>query len=333
MENKEYKAILVSEIEENKYCCQYTNKRISDLPAGDVLIEVMYSSLNYKDALSASGNKGVTRNYPHTPGIDAAGIVVEDKSGHFKSGEEVLVTGYDLGMNTSGGYQQFISVPYQWVVKLPINLTLKESMIFGTAGFTAGLSVYKLIQSGVKKENGEVLVTGATGGVGSLAVAILAKLGFQVVAATGKFEEKKDYLLSLGATSIISRKDIDDSSNRPLLKSRWVGVIDTVGGNILSTALKMTKYNGSVTCCGLVSSSDFQTSVFPFILKGVSLFGVDSVQCPMDIRLKIWELLSTDWKFDNLESIVQEIFLDQLETYIPLILTGKNTGRIVVKLN
>ena len=330
MTNNEFKALVVKEVD-NNYIREITNRQINDLPEGDVLINVKYSSLNYKDALSSIGNKGVTRNYPHTPGIDAAGIVAESNNDNFKVGDEVIVTGYDLGMNTSGGYGEYIRVPSDWVVKLPENLSLRESMIFGTAGFTAALSVYKLVNSGVKPTDGEILVTGATGGVGSTAVSILNKLGYEVIAATGKLDEK-DMLIGIGAKDIVDRKEIDDTSGRPILKGRWAGAIDTVGGNILSTVIKSTNYGGSVTCCGNVKSHEFSTSVYPFILKGVTLFGIDSVQCPMNLRLEIWDKLSNEWKFDNLDKNVTEVSLEQLNHKIDMILQGKHKGRTIINL-
>jgi len=332
MNNNEFRAMLVSETENKEYQREIVTRLINDLPEGDVLINVKYSSLNYKDALSATGNKGVTRDYPHTPGIDAAGIVVESNNATFKVGSKVLVTGYDLGMSTSGGYAQYIRVPNKWIVKLPENLSLRESMIYGTAGFTAGLSIYKLVNSGVKPSDGDILVTGSTGGVGSLAISILTKIGYDVTAATGKTPER-EMLLGLGAKHIVDRTELDDNSGRALLKSRWAGVIDTVGGNMLATAIKSTNYGGSVTCCGNVASDHFSTSVYPFILKGVSLFGIDSGKCPMDIRLKTWNKLSSDWKPDNLDVNVNEVSLDGLSEKIDLILSGKHKGRTIVNLD
>ena len=252
-------------------------KEFSDLPAGELLIEVKYSSLNYKDALSASGNKGVTRKFPHTPGIDAAGVVATSSTSQFGAGDQVIVTGFDLGMNTAGGFGQYISVPASWAVKVPQGMTLKESMAYGTAGLTAALCVMRLMAFGLTKDSGEVLVTGATGGVGSVAVGILAKLGFNVVAATGKTDEK-DFLTQLGAKAIISRDEANDTSGRPLQKGRWAGVVDAVGGNILATAIKSAKYGGLVAACGNAMSADLAVSVYPFILRGVSLLGVDSVE-------------------------------------------------------
>lgn len=329
---KNFKAMVVNELEDNKFSREILTREISTLPEGDVLINVKYSSLNYKDALSSTGNKGVTKKYPHTPGIDAAGIVIESTCKGFNAGDQVIVTGYDLGMNASGGFGQYIRVPSDWVVKLPQNLSLKESMIYGTAGFTAALSIYKLIASGVSPSDGEILVTGATGGVGSIAVSILNKLGYKVIAATGK-PESKDMLLKLGAKDIILREELDDKSGRALLKERWAGVIDTVGGNLLATAIKSTKYDGSVTCCGNVASPELPISVYPFILRGVSVLGVDSVQCPMDLRLKIWNKLSNEWKPDNLNENSEEVSLEQLNYKIDIILEGKSKGRTVVNLD
>lgn len=332
MINNTYSALLVSETEEKKFKREIVAKQIEDLPEGDVIINVKYSSLNYKDALSATGNRGVTKNYPHTPGIDAAGIVAESNNNDFKIGDKVIVTGYDLGMNTSGGYGEYIRVPAEWIIKLPENLSLRESMVYGTAGFTAALSVYKLVNSGVKPNDGPILVTGATGGVGSIAISILSKIGYNVIAATGKASEK-EMLLGIGATDIIDRKEIDDNSQRALLKGRWAGVIDTVGGNMLATAIKSTNYGGVVTCCGNVASHELSTSVYPFILRGITLFGIDSVQCPMDIRLKIWDKLSSDWKLNNLNDNVDEVSLDGLSKKIDMILEGTHKGRTIVNLN
>jgi len=325
--------MIVSEKKNKTFQREITTKTISDLPEGDVIINVQYSSLNYKDALSASGNKGVTRNYPHTPGIDAAGVIAESSEPNFAPGEEVLVTGYDLGMNSSGGYQEYIRIPASWVVKLPQSMTLKESMVFGTAGFTAALSRYKMIQNGVLPQLGPVLVTGATGGVGSIAVGILAKAGYEVTAVNGIIDEK-EYLLEIGAKEVISIEEADDQSGRPILKPKWAGAIDTVAGNLLPTAIKTTKYGGTVTCCGNVGSAELNSSIYPFILNGVSLIGIDSVNCPVALRLKIWDKLSTEWKVDHLDKITTELeSLEALDERIGLILQGKNRGRAIVKIS
>ena len=330
MDNFSYKALIVEEPEKNNFVRQIKNANINDLPKGDVLIRVLYSSLNYKDALSATGNRGVTRQYPHTPGIDAAGIVEESLVDTIKKGEKVIVTSYDLGMNTSGGFGQYIRVPKDWVVKLPDGLDLKQSMIFGTAGFTAGMSIFKLIQT-IRPEHGDILVTGATGGVGSLASGILSHLGYCVTAVSGKTDTS--LLNNLGVKAILSRNDFLKNTKPPVLKPQWAGAIDTVGGEILATAIKSTKQDGIVTCCGNVASPDLPINVFPFILRGISLLGIDSQHCPMAFRSKVWKNLATDWKFDYLDSIYEEIVLDQLNDKIQLILKGELKGRTLVNLD
>ncbi len=327
-----FKALVVSESPDKKFTRELKERKLEDLPAGELIIQVKYSSLNYKDALSASGNKGVTRKYPHTPGIDAAGTVVDSTNRSFAVGDQVIVTGFDLGMNTSGGFGQYISIPAGWAVKLPQGLSLKESMSYGTAGLTAALCVTRLLACGLAKEQGEVLVTGATGGVGSIAVAILAKLGFNVVAATGKTAEK-DFLNRLGAKTVISREEANDTSGRPLQKGRWAGVVDTVGGNILATAIKTANYGGLVAACGNAMSADLAVSVFPFILRGVSLLGVDSVEVPMSTRNRTWQKLAQDWKIDLSSHLVTECSLAELNPKIDEILQGSIRGRVVVDLN
>jgi len=326
-----FKALLVKE-ESGKFFREITERKFSDLPDGEILMEVRYSSLNYKDALSAIGNKGVTKVYPHVPGIDAAGIVAESYSEKFKSGEEVLITGYDLGMNTPGGFAGFISVPADWVIKLPQNLSLKESMILGTAGFTAALSLYKLELNGLKQDSGEVLITGGTGGVGSMAAAILSKAGYDVTVSTGKPEEE-NYLKSLGVKNILHRSDVQDKSGKPMLKGRYAAVIDTVGGTTLETAIASVKMFGSVALCGLVESPKFSTTVYPFILRGINLLGINSAETKMDLRLKLWEKLSGEWKPDKLNEMYVEHSLEELNNDIDLILQGKLKRKVLVNLN
>ncbi len=326
-----FKALVVEETTSGKFELNIKKKAIKDLPPGEVLIRVRYSSLNYKDALSATGNRGVTKKYPHTPGIDAAGEVAESDSDAFKVGDEVLVTGYDLGMNTCGGFEQYIRVPAGWVVKLPRGLRLGEAMIYGTAGFTAALSVHALVQD-VAPGDGEILVTGASGGVGCLAVSLLVRLGYKVVGVTGKPEGKR-FLKKLGAVGTIDREEARDESGRPMLKAAWAGVIDTVGGDILATAIKSTKPFGVVTCCGNVASPDLPMTVFPFILRGVKLVGIDSQNCPMPHRQKIWNFLADTWKIDNLFDLCEEIGLEGLDHHIDLMLQGKQKGRVVVNLD
>jgi acrylyl-CoA reductase (NADPH) len=328
---KMFIALVVEETENNQFTRKITDKSLEDLPPGDVLVKVYYSSLNYKDALSATGNKGVTRNYPHTPGIDAAGVVEESSDLRFKSGDEVIVTSYDLGMNTSGGFGQYIRVPAEWVVPMPDGLNFRDSMVYGTAGFTAALSIYQLVEHGVSPERGQVLVSGATGGVGGIAVSILSKIGYSVAAING-FRDQSDYLKDIGAKSVISIEEATDKSGRPLLKAKWGGSIDTVGGDILATSIKSTAPGGAVTCCGNVASPDLPINVFPFILRGISLVGIDSQNCPMTVRKKMWEKLAGEWRIPRFEKMVSEITLDQLDQRIDMMMQRKHKGRSIVKL-
>lgn len=331
MSRKTFQAMVVEETENGHFFRQIASRNVDDLPAGDVLVRVKYSSLNYKDVLSAIGNRGVTKKYPHTPGIDAAGVIEETQSNKFQAGEQVIVTSYDLGMNTSGGFAEYIRVPSDWVVKKPANLSLRESMIYGTAGFTAALSVYRLIGHGISSDQGEVLVSGATGGVGGIAVSILSKAGYQVVAINGKID-REQYLLELGASRVISIEEASDTSGKPLLKELWAGVIDTVGGEILATAIKSTDYGGGVTCCGNVASHELPLNVYPFILRGVTLMGIDSQNCPMSIRTEVWQKIADEWNIDHLDALTTEISLYDLNERIELILQRKHKGRTIVKL-
>lgn len=325
-----FRALVVRE-EAGGYVRRLEERQLADLPAGEVLVRVRYSSLNYKDALSAIGNRGVTRRYPHTPGVDAAGVVVESCDPRFRPGAEVLVCCYDLGMNTPGGFGQYIRVPAAWVMKLPVGLALRESMIYGTGGFTAANSVERLLAHGVRPEQGKVLVTGASGGVGCFSVAILARAGFKVTAVSGK-ESARELLTSLGATEIIGREQAVDTSGRMILKGKWAGVVDTVGGEILSTALKSTRYGGAVTCCGNVAGPEFSANVFPFILRGVALLGIDSAECPMARREMLWGRLASEWQVAGLAAITTEIGLEELDGAISRILQGQVQGRVVVRL-
>jgi acrylyl-CoA reductase (NADPH) len=331
MQNNSYKALVVEEASPNTYTREIKTRTIKELPQGDLLVRVHYSSLNYKDALSASGNRGVTRHYPHVPGIDAAGVVEESSSKDFNPGDQVIATGFDLGMNISGGYGQYIRIPAGWALHCPQQLSLRESMIYGTAGFTAAQSVNRLVNFPVLPEQGKILISGATGGVGSIAVSIMAKLGYTITAVSGK-PEAKDFLIRLGAGEIISRQEASGNSGKLLFKEKWAGVIDTVGGEILATAIKSTAYGGAVTCCGNVASPELPLSVYPFILRGVSLLGIDSAKCPIHIRQKIWQKLAGAWKLENLDSLVTECRLSELSAIIEKMLHGQQTGRVIVNL-
>jgi putative YhdH/YhfP family quinone oxidoreductase len=326
-----FKVFLVTKTDDNQFTQTVTEQALERLSPGDVLIRVHYSSLNYKDALSATGNTGVTKKFPHVPGIDAAGVVVSSTTPQLQKDDPVIVTGFDLGMNTWGGFAEYIRVPANWVMPLPPGLTLKESMVLGTAGFTAALCVNALEQNNISPAAGEILVTGATGGVGTIAVSILAKLGYAVVAATGK-SAHHDFLKSLGALSVLSREEVADHTGKPLLKERWAGVVDTVGGNILATAIKATKYDGCITACGLVGGAELPTTVYPFILRGVRLIGIDSAQSPLQKRLNLWGRLASDWKPNQLTQLASTINLMQLPEQIDRMLRGQSIGRVLVVL-
>ena len=331
MPDTSFRAMVVEETAEGNFSRQIQTRKLSDLPKGEVLIKVDYSSLNYKDALSASGNKGVTRRYPHTPGIDAAGTVAASEHAGFSEGDPVLVTGYDLGMNTDGGFGQYVRVPADWVVPRPAGLSAQESMALGTAGFTAALGVGHLIHMGVTPDKGPVLVTGASGGVGSIAVGILAHRGYAVTASSGKTEAAQ-MLTHLGAAEVIDRL-APSKPDKPLLPQRWAGVIDTVGGDTLSIALRSTLLHGTIACCGNVASANLDITVYPFILRGIALIGMDSATTEMDERRDIWDHLADEWKFAGLASLATTIGLDDLDDHIEKILDSRQMGRKVVDLN
>ncbi len=324
---KLFRAIVVEE-KDNRFEITLKDRELDSLPSGDLLIRVLYSSINYKDALSCSGNRGVTRNYPHTPGIDAAGIVEESNCDEFKKGDEVIVIGFDLGMNTSGGFAEYIRVPKGWVVKKPENLTLRESMIYGTAGVTAALSVDKLINYGIKNGDGKVAVSGATGGVGLFSVAILHKLGFTVSAITGKMSES-EFLKSFGADEVLERSQFEQVSSKALLKPQFNAAVDTVGGEILVNIIKSLNYGGAVAACGMAFSPNINLTVFPFILRGVSLLGIDSVEIS---KYDIINKIATIYKLDNLDRFVTEIGLEDVADAVKNMLSGRIKGRYLVKI-
>ncbi|WP_419763532.1 MAG: YhdH/YhfP family quinone oxidoreductase [Arcobacter sp.] len=323
------KAYIVEKIEDKKFESGLKDIEVPEISENEVLIKATYSSLNYKDALSSVGNPGVTRNFPHVTGIDVAGVIEKSNSQKFSVGEKVLVTGYDMGMNTDGGHQEFVKVPDSWVVKIPKTISDREIMIYGTAGLTAALSVNELLNNGITK--GNILVTGATGGVGSIAISILHKLGFNTTAISGK-EDKIPFLKELGASEVILRNEFDVENKRPMGSEKFDGVIDTVGGNILAEALKVVKYDGVVTCCGLTSSFELNTNVFPFILRGVRLIGIDSVECKIEKKIAAWEKIAGDFKIDTLEKLTNEITLDEIKVAYESLIAGKASGRYLVKI-
>lgn len=327
-----FRAFRVARTEDRRYTRSVVERDVAELPGGDLLIQVAYSSLNYKDALSATGNPGVTRNFPHTPGIDAAGTVLESTCADFRPGTDVIVIGFDLGMNTPGGFGQRIRVPAGWAVAMPDGLDARSSMILGTAGFTAALCVDKLEQAGMTPGGGPVLVTGSTGGVGSVAVKLLAKLGYEVHAGTGK-ADRHDYLRNLGASATVSRENLEAGAGRPLGRETWGGVVDTVGGQILVNAVKSLRYGASLAACGLVASPEIPATVFPFILRHVNLLGVDSVELPIVDKERIWTKLAGSWRLDGLEELVEPLNLDTLSDAIDRILAGAMVGRGLVDPN
>ena len=295
---------------------------------GFVQIKVSHSSLNYKDALSASGNKGVTRNYPFVPGIDAAGIITDANSSSFNEGDEVIVTGYDLGMNTPGGFGEYINVPAGWVVKKPSALTSLEAMSIGTAGLTAAASALKIYESSQESDL-PVLVSGATGGVGSIGVMLMSKLGKEVSALTGK-STSTDFLKSIGASNIIMRDEYLETPAKAMERPMFSSAIDTVGGNVLSKMLPQISPHGVVACCGNVAGIEVNTTVFPFILRGITLAGIDSAESSLAFKTSIWNKFADEWNLD-LSSMIKIVTKENLQQEIDLILQGGQQGRVVLK--
>lgn len=331
MDEQQFWALVVRRHADGSCTREIERRRVDDLPAGAVLVRVHYSSLNYKDALSASGNTGVSKHYPHTPGIDAAGVVVQSSDASFAPGDEVLCTGYDLGMNTPGGLGQYIRVPAAWLVPRPGPLSLLECMQYGTAGYTAALCVLALQEGGVAAESGAVLVSGASGGVGSVAVHLLGHLGYTVTALTGK-EDAADYLRGLGAAAIETPGQFLSGGDKLLLPSRWAGVVDTVGGEILAVAVKSTRMDGVVTCCGNAASPLLPLNVYPFILRGVRLVGVYSADSPMARRLRVWEKLAGAWRLPKMGELSRTMPLNRVSEALDAMLIGASRGRIVVDM-
>ena len=328
---QEYKALVVEE-KDAVFHKQVKLVPRSFLPDNEVLIKVHFSALNYKDALSANGHNGITRKFPHTPGIDASGVVVESKSPKWKAGDKVLVTSYDLGMNTNGGFGEYISVPAEWPVALPAKMDLKQAMLYGTSGFTAALALYKMEVAGQNPSMGPVLVTGASGAVGTAAIALLKKCGYEVMASSGK-PDQYPLLKEIGATTIISRDEVNDQSEKPFLSPKWAGAIDTIGGNTLSTILKASMANANIAVCGLVASPNFSTTVYPFIIKGNNLLGVETATIDRSIREELWERLSDKWGFQLPESLIRVRSLEEIVPEIESMLKGGSLGKVILSHN
>jgi len=317
-------AYLVTEVDGQVHAGPHTI-RYEDLPEGEVEIEVEWSSLNFKDTLAAAGNRRVVGDLPHVPGIDAAGTVIAD-------GREVLVTGYGLGAPHWGGWSERIRVPAEWVLARPEGIDARRAMQLGTAGLTAAMAVEAIKRGRVDPESGPVLVTGATGGVGLLAVGLLAHLGYHVVASTGK-PHQQGLLESMGAAEVIGRDKVLAESDRPLASARWAAAVDVVGGNTLAAIISGTRPQGTVAACGLVGGTEIATSVYPFLLRGVTLAGIDSAGCPLQLRVDLWNRLAGHWAFDGLDQFTSEITLDELDASIELMRAGDHVGRTIVHLD
>ncbi len=328
--SEEFKALVVDKTE-TTFSAGIKNISFTSLPAGEVLIKVAYSSVNYKDGLASIPDGRIVRSFPFVPGIDIAGVVVSSDDSRYSEGDQVIATSYEIGVSHYGGFSEYARIPADWIVPLPENLTLKEAMIYGTAGFTAALSIQRLEENGLTPEKGKVLVTGATGGVGSIAVAILAKRGYHVVASTGK-DSEHDFLHKLGAKEIVSREDVYNGKVKALDKQLWAGAVDPVGGESLAAVLSKIQYNGSVAVSGLTGGGNVSTTVFPFILRGINLLGIDSVFCPMEVRKPLWKRMETDFKPEILDLISKEIQLAELPQTLPNILQGQVRGRYIVKV-
>lgn len=328
---EQFKALVVNKTEDD-FSVNIKDLTVNELPEGEVLIKVSYSSVNYKDGLASIPKGNIVKSYPFVPGIDLAGVVVSSSDSRFNEGDKVIATSYEIGVSHFGGYSEYARIPAKWIVPLPEGLTLKEAMVYGTAGFTAALSVQQLENAGLTPEKGPVLVTGATGGVGSIAVAMLAKRGYHVTASTGK-ESEHDYLHKIGAKEILSREEVYSGKLRTLDRQLWAAAVDPVGGETLAAVLSKINYGGAVAVSGLTGGTSVPTSVFPFILRGVNLLGIDSVYCPMDVRKPLWERMATDLKPENLlEEIRKEITLEELPEALNTILQGQARGRMIVKL-
>jgi NADPH2:quinone reductase len=324
-----FKALRIFD-EDGRIASRLVQASIDELSPGNVLIEGAYSSVNYKDALAATGAGRIVRRFPLIGGIDVAGVVASSSDARVREGDEVLVTGYDLGVTQDGGYARYTRVPADWVVPLPQGLTLLDAMTLGTAGFTAGLSIVRLEHNGLAPGRGPVAVTGASGGVGSIAVAALARRGYDVTAITGK-DDAHDFLRRLGAREVLSRKTLE-MGTRPLEKARWAGAIDAVGGDMLAWLTRTTEAWGGIASTGLTGGAELHTTVMPFILRGIALLGIDSAACPMRVRTEVWRRLGQDMKPAHLQDIAAEIALEDLPRAFQTLLAGEARGRFVVNL-
>lgn len=318
--------------ENGKSAGRWADLTLQELDPGEVVIRAAYSSVNYKDALAATGAGKIIRRFPCNGGIDVAGVVISSSDARFAEGDKVIVTGYDMGVAHDGGYAELVRVPADWVVRLPLGMTLHDAMAFGTAGFTAGLSLYRLMQNEVKPENGKVVVTGATGGVASLAIAMLKKLKFHVVAITGK-EAEHEYLRMLGADEILPRSALDLSGTRPLEKAQWAAAFDAVGGATLAWLTRTMQQNGAIASFGNAGGVELNTTVLPFILRGVKLLGIDSAATAMELRHQIWHSLANEWRPLQLDKIAHTVEFEKLPEIFPTLLNGTSRGRTVVRIS
>ena len=326
-----FKAYMIHQ-EDGKVASRFVDMDESQLDAGEVTIKVVCSSVNYKDALAATGAGRIIRRFPCVGGIDLAGTVVASKDGRFAAGDQVLATSYDIGVAHHGGYAEMARIPADWVLKLPAGITLQEAMSFGTAGFTAGLAVTRMEHDGLKPANGPVIVSGATGGVGSIAIEILSKLGYHVVALTGK-EHEADYLKSIGAAEVMLRQSLDLAKIKPLGSETWAGAVDNLGGDVLSWMASTMKVGGTLASIGLAAGFQFNTTVMPFILRGVSLLGIDSVNCPMPQRAEVWRRLASDMKPAHLDRLTRVIGFNELPNVFDDFIKSRVKGRIVVNIS
>lgn len=323
-----YKALHVRK-ENDQVIQEIASLPLKELDTNEVLVKVHYSALNYKDALSAKGHTSVTRNYPHTPGIDASGVVERSSVEHIKVGDEVIVTSYDLGMNTKGAFSEYISVPSSWVIPKPKNLSLKKAAAFGTVALTVAIGLYKMELNNIKPK-GTIALSGATGAVGSFGVKLFSHLDYEVIAISNK-EDKKEYLKALGASKIIKRNELEPSNPKPLMKPRFDGAFDVAGGEILASLLKLIKPEGSVATCGLVDSMKLNTTVLPFILNGVNLLGIDSAEFPRSLREILWNKLANEWNI-NIDDLTHEHTLEEVPSLVEDMIAGKGWGRAVIKI-